>query len=141
VQARRSGHSHITRTESALLTFLTHSTSPPRTGRFLAAIAAAAVAAVAAAAPASANVKIVYDAGYYGHYNCDIGNGVYFQDGTSGTWTDANGKSHSVSCTNGKLTTTRAVADGTDRIVIGPAVTPPADPAPISVDPSPIHGG
>jgi hypothetical protein len=71
---------------------------------------AAAVSIAVSAAPASAYFNIVTKGGSWGHYNCEIGepgSGVYIQDGSSGTYKDANGNPHTVTCTNGKLDVTR----------------------------------
>jgi hypothetical protein len=78
--------------------------------RTIAITLAAAISIAVSAAPAGAYFNIVTKGGSWGHYNCEIGEpgaGVYIQDGSSGTYTDANGNPHTITCTNGKLVVTR----------------------------------
>ena len=88
----------------------------------------AAFSFAASAAPASAAVVIVKEAGGWGHYNCDIGNGVYIKDGS--TWKE-NG--HTYTCKNGKIETARVSSGGGVRPVGEP---PKSAPEPSSTPPA-----
>jgi hypothetical protein len=82
-----------------------------------------------AAAPASAAVVIVKEKGGWGHYNCDIGNGVYIKDGS--TWTE-NGKTYT--CKNGTISTARTSIGGGLPIYTAPLTNAqPGSPSPTAV--------
>ena len=89
----------------------------------------AATSLAVAAVPASA-VRIVYEKGGWGHYICDIGNGVYIADGEE--WKE-NGKTYT--CKNGKITSSRMSSSGGIR----PEGSAPPQNAPESGSPPPTR--